>query len=137
MALEQDQNKKPDFVMAQSNSMITPLVEVSAVCEDDDLEMFGITKDDKLGLSASTSTAYDGDLNPLTFNHVKSSGAFAKRHSNRFGNNLSLIEEEDLSLYKDGKYTGGNQDENDFNQWLAKSKQAASAIGKKSEDGWG
>ena len=84
---------------------LVPLVEVSPDDEGqtgEDLALFGITSDDKKG---TQSGAYDGDLNPMTFNHVKSSGAFGKRRHQPF--ELSLIDEADERSYKD--------DTNDFN----------------------
>ena len=125
LAMEKIENEKPEFVIPTLLGSNVPLVEVQEEHEGaDDLSMFGITKDDKKGVEISS--AYDGDLNPMTFNHVKTSNAFASHR--RLGGNLSIIEEE---VY-DGKSSCGER--SDFNQWLAKS-QNNKAI-KKSEDGW-
>ncbi len=109
---------------------MVPLVEVTAMDEGgaEDLAMFGITSDDKQGLQSST--AYDGELNPMTFNHVKSSNAFASHKRRGFENHLSMIEEEIQDK-------SAGSDESDFSKWLAKSHQVKSVISKKSEDGWG
>ncbi len=89
--------------------------------------MFGINSDDKIGL---TTTAYDGELNPMTFNHVKSSSAFASHKRHRLAHHLSMIDEEVQDR-------SSENDETDFNKWLAKSQQLKGVISKKSEDGWG
>ena len=91
------------------------------------MAMFGINSDDKIGVTAA---AYDGELNPMTFNHVKSSSAFASHKRHRLSHHLSMIDEEmhDRS---------SENDETDFNKWLAKSQQLKGVITKKSEDGWG
>ena len=120
LAMEKIENEKPEFVIPTLLGSNVPLVvEVQEEQEGaDDLSMFGITKDDKKGVEISS--AYDGDLNPMTFNHVKTSNAFASHR--RLGGNLSIIEEE---VY-DGKSSYGER--SDFNQ-------NNKAI-KKSEDGW-
>lgn len=66
----------------------------------------------------------------MTFNHVKSSNAFASHKHRGFAHHLSMIEEEIQDK-------SGESDETDFNKWLAKSQQVKGVISKKSEDGWG
>ena len=126
LALEKIENERPEFVIPQNSTGGVPLVEVSLEGDtEDDLNMFGISKDDNKGINSSN--AYDGDLNPMTFNHVKSSNAFASHK--RLGGHLSIIEEE---AYHGAAANRG--DATDFNQWLAKSQNNKGI--KKSEDGW-
>ncbi len=123
--MDREANERPEFLMPKQSSFV-PLVEVTPedeVHNSEDLALFGITADDKKGTQGG---AYDGDLNPMTFNHVKSSGAFGKRRQQPF---LSLIEEDDERSYKD--------DANEFNQWLnSKISDPTASASKKAEDGW-
>lgn len=59
---------------------------------EDDLAIFGSSA------STNHNTAYDGELNPMTFNHVKSSRAFEKKHSSLF--DISALDGDDDEFSK-------------------------------------
>lgn len=86
---------------------VTPIAE-----EGEDLSMFGSTA------STNHATAYDGELNPMTFNHVKSSKAFEKKHP-LF--DISTLEGDD-----------------EYDKWFSNLQQNDKPFSaRKSEDGWG
>lgn len=71
LAEEKEANQKPDFMLPNS-----AIIEVSELDEETE------THDEYAGLfgeAKKKTHAYDGELNPMTFNHVKSSGAFTKK----------------------------------------------------------
>lgn len=79
--------------------------------DDELMRMFGGGKPEK-------KAAYDGELNAMTFNHVKSSRAFDINSARPFSPfDVSLIEEDQK-----------------FNDWL--NSTTGGSTHKKSEDGW-
>ncbi len=72
--------------------------------------------------------AFDGELNPLAFNHVKTSKAFSV---NKYNSILEDDDEDNLSWLETQDESGSFMPEVSSSYLMAKS-----AIGKRSEDGW-
>jgi len=110
LAEEQETNHKPDFILPNN-----AILEVVSSENEDQNE----THDEYSGLfgeKKKPTHAYDGELNAMTFNHVKSSNAFTKK--------APMF---DVSLM--------DQDE-EFNRWLNQATDSKKLLSKKSEDGW-
>lgn len=104
------------------------MIEVS---EEDDLsKLFG-------GATETTkASAYDGELNPMTFNHVKSSKAFdVKKNRGLF--DISSLEDQDDEFSKwlenSRQQQASSKEFGNFNSSLLSKNGTAS---KHSEDGW-
>ena len=121
---EAENNKQPEFVLLSSGNNQSPFLAITEVdgakAEDGELA-------DLFGEAQKTSKAYDGELTAMTFNHVKNSHVFQKKHGGHFDLSVAEVDEDQ-----------------DFNQWLSKSKSYQStsfttlqnSSSKKSEDGW-
>jgi ribonuclease D len=73
LAEEQEINQKPDFILPNNT-----IIEVVSSENEEQSE----TNDQYSGLfgeKKKPTHAYDGELNAMTFNHVKSSNAFTKK----------------------------------------------------------
>lgn len=114
LAEEKEANQKPEFLLPNVAIEVTEEhFSQEEDKQDDYSEMFGDHKTAQKG-------AYDGELNAMTFNHVKSSQAFTKK-TPLF--DISVMDQDD-----------------EFNRWLNAqevTKTGGKLLARNSEDGWG